>query len=67
VDSQREKEKDTSIALFFIGEKATGRGTEDGVKGKIRKLLQWRHQRGACGFICTQSIHQCTHPLLDFA
>ena len=24
---------------------------------------QWRHQGGACGFICTQSIHQCTHPL----
>ena len=24
---------------------------------------QWHHQGGACGFIYTQSIHKCTHPL----
>ena len=26
-------------------------------------LVQWRCQGGACGFICIQSMHQCTHPL----
>ena len=26
---------------------------------------QWCHQGGACGFICTQSMHLCTHPMHD--
>ena len=24
---------------------------------------QWCHQGGACGFICTQSMHLCAHPM----
>ena len=26
---------------------------------------QWCRQGGACGLICTQSMHLCTHPLHD--
>ena len=33
---------------------------------EIRKAeySQWCRQGGACGFICTQSMHLCTHPLV---
>ena len=29
----------------------------------VHSIMQWCRQGGACGFICTQSMHLCTHPM----
>ena len=38
---------------------------DDRIIRLLYRLRQWCHQGGACRFICTQSMHLCTHPMYD--